>query len=54
VEGFDAKALDAEPGLRERGYASLVLCALGYHGKADSNATLPKSRLSRETVFACA
>lgn len=51
MEGFDALALDAELGLRERGYTAVVLCALGYRGKDDFNAGLPKSRLPAETVI---
>jgi nitroreductase/dihydropteridine reductase len=51
MEGFDAKVLDAELGLRERGFTSVLLVALGYRGEGDFNARLPKSRLPRETVF---
>lgn len=51
MEGFDQRALDLELGLRERGYTSVVLAALGYRGDADFNAKLPKSRLEAERVF---
>ena len=51
MEGFDRTILDAELGLRERGYTSLVLVSLGYSGEQDFNASLPKSRLPREDVF---
>ncbi len=51
MEGLDFKALDAELGLRERGYGSLVACALGYRAEGDFNAKLPKSRLPEQTVF---
>ncbi|MBJ9976421.1 oxygen-insensitive NAD(P)H nitroreductase [Pseudomonas sp. S75] len=51
IEGFDSKALDAELGLRERGFTSVVLLALGYRSEEDFNAGLTKSRLPAETVF---
>ncbi|MFJ3469637.1 oxygen-insensitive NAD(P)H nitroreductase [Pseudomonas sp. NPDC090201] len=51
MEGFDFKKLDAELGLREQGFTSLVIVALGYRSETDFNAKLPKSRLPAETVF---
>jgi len=52
MEGFDARALDAELGLREKGYTGVVLASLGYRSdEKDFNAKLPKSRLPRERVF---
>lgn len=51
IEGFDSKALDAELGLRERGFTSVVLLSLGYRSEADFNAGLGKSRLPASTVF---
>ncbi|GMG92484.1 oxygen-insensitive NAD(P)H-dependent nitroreductase NfsB [Cupriavidus sp. TKC] len=51
MEGFDRNILDAELGLRERGYTSLVLVSLGYGSEQDFNADLPKSRLGKEEVF---
>ena len=51
MEGIDRNALDAELGLREQGYAALVMVALGYHRESDFNATLPKSRRPPEEVF---
>ncbi len=45
MEGFDARALDAELGLRELGFTSVVLVSLGYRADSDFNAGLPKSRL---------
>jgi nitroreductase/dihydropteridine reductase len=51
MEGLDPAALDAELGLHEKGLASLVLLAFGYHADSDFNATLPKSRLAQEQVF---
>lgn len=51
MEGFDAKALDAELGLREQGLTALAVIGLGYHSADDFNAKLPKSRLPAATVF---
>ncbi|WP_322104468.1 oxygen-insensitive NAD(P)H nitroreductase [Paraburkholderia sp. J41] len=51
MEGFDAKVLDAELGLREQGLTALAVVGLGYHGADDFNAKLPKSRLPAATVF---
>ncbi|MFY1665274.1 oxygen-insensitive NAD(P)H nitroreductase [Pseudomonas sp. Pseu.R1] len=51
MEGFDFKKLDAELGLREKGFSSLVVVSLGYRSETDFNAKLPKSRLSNEAVF---
>ncbi|WP_297199626.1 oxygen-insensitive NAD(P)H nitroreductase [uncultured Pluralibacter sp.] len=45
IEGFDAAVLDAEFGLKEKGYASLVIVPVGHHSQEDFNAALPKSRL---------
>ncbi|CAM3657636.1 oxygen-insensitive NAD(P)H nitroreductase [Bordetella sputigena] len=51
MEGFDFRLLDAELGLRERGYSSVVLLSLGYHAETDFNVRLPKSRLPRAEVM---
>ncbi|ANN65965.1 oxygen-insensitive NAD(P)H nitroreductase [Bordetella bronchialis] len=51
MEGFDFPLLDAELGLREQGYTSVVLLSLGYHGEKDFNARLPKSRLPRAQIM---
>jgi nitroreductase/dihydropteridine reductase len=51
MEGFDARTLDEELGLRAKGLSSLVIVGLGYHGADDFNAGLPKSRLPAESVF---
>lgn len=51
IEGFDSKVLDAELGLREQGYTSVVLLSLGYRSESDFNAGLSKSRLPASTVF---
>jgi nitroreductase/dihydropteridine reductase len=51
IEGFDAAAVDAALGLRERGLSSTVVVALGVRSEADFNAKLPKSRLPAEAVI---
>ena len=45
IEGFYAKILDEEFGLREKGFTSLVIVPIGYRSVEDFNAALPKSRL---------
>ncbi|EDQ9665815.1 oxygen-insensitive NAD(P)H nitroreductase [Salmonella enterica subsp. enterica serovar Bredeney] len=49
--GFDAEVLDAEFGLKEKGYTSLVVVPVGHHSVEDFNAGLPKSRLPLETTL---
>lgn len=51
IEGFDADVLDAEFGLKEKGFTSLVVVPVGYHSVEDFNKALPKSRLPAETVI---
>ena len=51
IEGFDPKVMDAELGLRERGFTSVVVLSLGYHSEEDFNAGLGKSRLPAAEVF---
>ncbi|MBV1775292.1 oxygen-insensitive NAD(P)H nitroreductase [Burkholderiaceae bacterium DAT-1] len=51
IEGFDNVTLDDVLGLRDKGYTSSVLVALGYSSADDFNAKLPKSRLPAETIF---
>jgi nitroreductase / dihydropteridine reductase len=51
MEGFDARALDEELGLRAQGRTSVAIVALGAAGAGDWNAKLPKSRLPAESVF---
>ncbi|WP_336853663.1 oxygen-insensitive NAD(P)H nitroreductase [Pseudescherichia vulneris] len=50
IEGFDADVLDAEFGLKEKGFTSLVVVPVGHHSVEDFNKSLPKSRLPEETV----
>ncbi|EJF51951.1 nitroreductase [Saprospira grandis DSM 2844] len=51
MEGFDLKALDEEFSLREKGYTSVAVIALGYRSSSDFNATTPKSRLASEDII---
>lgn len=51
IEGFDPKVMDAELGLRERGFTSVVVLSLGYRSEEDFNAGLGKSRLPVDRVF---
>ena len=51
MEGFDNVVLDRELALPEKGLSSTVLVAVGYRGKDDFNASLPKSRLPQEALF---
>ncbi len=51
IEGFDARILNEELGLRAQGLTSVVMVALGYRSGDDFNAKLPKSRLPADTVI---
>ncbi|GHO87593.1 oxygen-insensitive NAD(P)H nitroreductase [Dictyobacter formicarum] len=52
LEGFDPRRLDAELGLREKGFTSSVLLPLGYRDfEKDHAVHTPKSRLSKEELF---
>lgn len=51
IEGFDADRLDLELDLHSREMTSVVLAALGYRGRDDFNACLPKSRLPEASVI---
>lgn len=51
MEGIDAKAIDEEFGLREKGFTALAIVALGYRKETDFNASLPKSRLSESEII---
>ncbi len=44
MEGFDSKKVDEILKLNEKGYASVVLCNLGYRSPEDKVATAPKVR----------
>lgn len=51
MEGLDMKVLDEEFKLREKGFSSAIVVALGRHAETDFNASLPKSRLPREEII---
>lgn len=51
LEGIDTKALDAEFGLREKGFTAVAAVSLGYRASTDINAKLPKARLPAEEIF---
>ncbi|MGV8907192.1 MAG: oxygen-insensitive NAD(P)H nitroreductase [Acetobacterium sp.] len=51
MEGFEAKVLDEELGLREKGYTAVAIVALGYRSDKDFNAALPKSRLKEDEIM---
>lgn len=51
IEGFDAAVLDAEFGLKEKGFTSLVIVPVGHHSVEDFNAALPKSRLPLSEIL---
>lgn len=51
IEGFDHQKLDELLNLKEKGLKSAVLATIGFASKEDSNATRPKSRLSKDELF---
>ena len=52
MEGIDTEILDAEFGLREKGYTSLFVVPIGYSDpEGDYNAQLPKSRLPEAEIM---
>ena len=51
IEGFVPSEYDALLGLKEQGYAAVVVAALGYRSAEDKYATLPKVRLSAEELI---
>ena len=51
IEGFDARTLNEELGLRDKNLTGVVLVALGYRSAEDFNASLPKARLPAENVI---
>lgn len=51
LEGFNSRTLDAELGLRARGFTTTVLLALGYRDDSDFYVDTPKSRLPMERHF---
>ncbi|MGL4666517.1 MAG: oxygen-insensitive NAD(P)H nitroreductase [Saezia sp.] len=51
IEGFDTPIMDEVLGLKAKGLTSVVVVSLGYRGKEDFNAQLPKSRLPEEEII---
>lgn len=51
IEGFEARILDEEFGLREKGFTSSVIVPIGYRSVEDFNAGLPKSRLEFSQIL---
>lgn len=51
MEGFNSTILDKEFKLREKGFTSSVIVALGYHTEDDYNAKLPKSRFPKDEII---
>ncbi len=51
MEGLDLKVIDEEFKLREKGYTSSIVVAVGYHKTTDFNKELPKSRLPKEKII---
>ena len=51
MEGIDIKALDEEFGLREKGFTTIGVVALGYRTETDFNSSTPKSRLPEEEII---
>lgn len=51
IEGIDTKALDETLGLRQKGFTSVALVAMGYHHPEDFNAQLPKARFAEDEIF---
>jgi nitroreductase/dihydropteridine reductase len=51
MEGFNPKVLDVELGLRDAGYTSTVMLALGDQSPDDYIIGTPKSRLPEERLF---
>jgi nitroreductase/dihydropteridine reductase len=53
MEGIDMKALDAEFGLKAKGFTAITAVSIGYRTDKDFNSTdkTPKSRLPESEVF---
>jgi nitroreductase len=51
IEGFVPAEYDAILGLKEQGFASVVVAALGYRAEGDKYATLPKVRLPQSELI---
>ena len=51
MEGLNMKVLDEEFGLRDKGFTSTLVVAVGYRKDSDFNSSLPKSRLAIEDII---
>lgn len=51
MEGLDMKVVDEEFKLREKGFTSSFVVAVGYNKEDDFNKQLPKSRLPKEEII---
>ena len=51
IEGFVPEQYDAILGLKEQGYASVVVAALGYRSSDDKYARIPKVRLTHDALI---
>ena len=51
MEGVDFKVIDEEFKLREKGYTSSLVVAVGFHKESDYNKDLPKSRLEKKDII---
>ncbi|ONI44449.1 NAD(P)H nitroreductase [Candidatus Epulonipiscium fishelsonii] len=51
MEGVDLKLLDEEFDLRQKGFTSSIVVAVGYHKSTDFNRDLPKSRLFKKEII---
>ncbi len=51
MEGADLKVLDAEFGLKEKGFTASMIISVGHHKASDFNKDLPKSRLDKTEII---
>lgn len=51
IEGMDMQKADEAFGLREKGFRTVVACAVGHRAETDANADRPKSRWPLERVL---
>lgn len=51
IEGMDAKVLNEEFRLLEKGFTAVAMVAMGYRKETDFNAALPKSRLAEDEII---
>ena len=51
MEGFLPAEYDRILGLKEKGYASLAICTLGYRAGTDSYAQLSKVRFPKDKII---